>query len=157
VLVTAPSYSQAGGVLRTYFGQEWGELVFTAEVIPGSRAIKTVDLWFATQIDTLPQTADDFASIPLESNGSVYVGRLAVGTPPPRGAAATRDNILFFVSVSDEGDFTISSKMHYKTGEMKFCSGFDPSIEHFPRDSFVLPPPPSPNCSCAAATTGATP
>jgi hypothetical protein len=28
VLVTAPSYSQAGGVLRTYFGQEWDRLLF---------------------------------------------------------------------------------------------------------------------------------
>jgi hypothetical protein len=32
---------------------------------------------------------------------------------------------------------------------MDFCGDFVPEIEHFPRDSFPVPPPPSPNCACS--------
>jgi dienelactone hydrolase len=133
---------------------EGGEMVFRAAVVPGSRAIRSVDLWYATQIDTTPDLVDDFAPIRLQWDGSGYVGRLAMGTFPPRGLAATPDNIVYFVRVTDEANFTVTSKLYYADHEMKF-GDIVPVIEHFPRDT--LPVPPAPACSSAVAATAAAP
>lgn len=68
-------------------------------------------------------------------------------TAPPgsqAGPPATPDNILYYASVKDFADYTITSKMYYKLDEMDFGMGFVPEIEHFPRDN--LPVQPSPVC-----------
>ena len=92
---------------------------------------------------------NDFASIALELTGGDYVGRLHVGTAPPSGAPARPDNILYFATVKDEANFTITSKMYYKAGELAFCDDFVPRIEHFPGDNFPVQPPPAHNCGCS--------
>jgi dienelactone hydrolase len=124
------------------------EMVFTATVVPGSRPIRTVDLWYGTQIDTLPAEPNDFASIRLNESGGAYVGRLRIG-------AARPDNVLYFAMVRDLANFTITSKMYYGAGELSFCGSFLPSIEHFGRDTFPVPPVPDPNCSCPLASASA--
>ncbi|MGH7254685.1 MAG: alpha/beta hydrolase family protein [Nitrospirales bacterium] len=134
---------------------EGEEMVFTVAVVPGSRPIQTVRLWFATQIDTFPETANDFASIRLELTGGDYVGRLPIGAAPPSGPPARPDNIFYFATVRDEANFTITSKMYYKAGELAFCDDFVPLIEHFPGDDFSVQPPPSPNRSCPPALASA--
>lgn len=135
---------------------EGDEMVFRATVTPGSRPILSVDLWFATQIDTFPDPANDFAPIRLQWDGSGYVGRIAIDTLPPSGPPATPSNILYFARVTDGSAFTVTSKMYRKFDEMRFCDDFVPLIEHFHRDTFPVPPPPSPNCSCTATAAGAT-
>jgi dienelactone hydrolase len=130
---------------------EGGEMVLSVRVVRGSRPIETVHLWFATQLDTFPAVANDFASIRLEGTGSEYVGRLPIGTLPPSGPAAGPENLLYFAVVKDQADFTISSKMYYKAGEMRFCDDFVPLIEHFPGDHFPVQPAPALNCACQPA------
>ena len=136
---------------------EGEEMIFTVTAVPGSRPIQTVRLWFATQIDTFPAVPNDFASIALELTGGDYVGRVPIGATPHSGPAARPENILYFATVMDEANFTITSKIYYKAGELAFCDDFLPRIEHFHGDDFPVPPPPSPNCSCAAAATGPAP
>ena len=92
---------------------------------------------------------NDFASIALELTGGDYVGRLHVGTAPPSGAPARPENILYFATVKDEANFTITSKISYKAGELAFCDDFVPRIEHFPGDNFSVQPPPVHNCGCS--------
>ena len=125
-------------------------MVFSVMVVPGSRPIRTVNVWFATQIDTLPEVANDFASIKLEWTGSDYAGRLPIGAAPPNGPPARPDNILYFAEARDLANFAVTSKMYYRAGELSFCGDFVPLIEHFPGDHLPVPPPPMPNCSCPA-------
>jgi cephalosporin-C deacetylase-like acetyl esterase len=127
---------------------EGPEMVFTVTVVPGSQPIRTVDLWFATQIDTFPEVANDFASIRLDWTGRDYVGRLPIGATPPSGSPATPDNILYFAVVKDQANFTVSSKMSFQASEMRFCGDFVPLIEHFPGDQFPVQPPPPTTCAC---------
>jgi PhoPQ-activated pathogenicity-related protein len=134
---------------------EGQEMVFTVTAVPGGRPIQTVRLWFATQIDTFPEVPNDFASIALELTGGDYVGRLPIGTAPPSGPPARPDNILYFATVMDQANFTLTSKLYYKAGELAFCGDFLPRIEHFHGDDFPVPPPPSPNCSCPPALASA--
>jgi hypothetical protein len=136
---------------------EGDQMVFRATATPGSAPILGVELWYATQIDTLPDPANDFASIHMHRDGSGYVARLAIDTLPPSGPPATPSNILYFARVTDASAFTVTSKMYRKFEEMKFCDDFVPLIEHFQRDTLLVPPPPSPNCSCPVAGTSATP
>lgn len=112
-----------------------------------------VNLHYATQIDTFPQVANDFVSIPLEQNGNEFIGRIAVGSQPPSGPPASPENILYFASVQDSSGFSISSKMYYKTAEMDFCTDFVPKIERWPKDNFPVPPLPTPNCTCENENT----
>src|SRR5439155_5943301 len=77
-----------------------------------------------------PVVPNDFASIALELTGGDYVGRLRVGTAPPSGAPARPENILYFATVKDEANFTITSKVYYKAGELAFCDDFLPRIVH---------------------------
>jgi dienelactone hydrolase len=125
-----------------------GQMVFKVAVTPGDRPTSAVNLHYATQIDTFPQVANDFVSIPLEQNGNEYVGRIGVGSQPPSGPPTSPENILYFASVQDSSGFTISSKMYYKTAEMDFCSDFVPKIERWPKDNLPVQPPPAPNCTC---------
>ncbi len=126
-------------------------MAFKVSAIPGSRDIRNVDLYFATQVDTTPQTPCDFSSIRLARDGNEYAGSIPIGGSLPCGAPVTPENMLYFASVTDSANYTISSKMYYQAGEMDFCSDFAPRIEHFPRDAFSVPPRPSPNCTCSIA------
>lgn len=121
-----------------------GTMKFRVTAPPGSQAIDHVDLHFATQIDTFAEPACDFTSIRLSPDGNEYSGVIPNGTRPPCGPPATPDNILYYASVKDFADYTITSKMYYKLDEMDFGMGFVPEIEHFPRDN--LPVQPSPVC-----------
>jgi dienelactone hydrolase len=111
---------------------------------PPHSLIRHVDLYFATQLDTVRQPACDFAVMRLELQGDEYRGALPIGTTPPCGPHATPANILYYASVRDEADYTVSSKMHYQFAEMAFGADFVPLLEHFPGDGLPVPPPPMP-------------
>jgi hypothetical protein len=111
---------------------------------PPDSPIRHADLYFATQLDTVPQPACDFAVIHLEPQGDESRGALPIGATPPCGPPATPENILYYVSVRDVADSTVSSKLYYRFAEMAFGTGFVPRLEHFPRDQFPVPPPPAP-------------
>ncbi len=117
---------------------------FRVPVTQGGRAIRDVTLHFATQMDSVPQPACDFTPVSLSLEGEGYVGSVRVGTAPPCGPPATPENILYFVSVKDEADYTVTSKLYYQFEEMRFGSGFTPRIEHYPKDDLPVPPPPAP-------------
>jgi cephalosporin-C deacetylase-like acetyl esterase len=120
-----------------------GTMWFHVTAPPGS-LIRQVDLYFATQLDTVRDPACDFAVIRLAPQGDEYRGALPIGTVPPCGPPATPGNLLYYASVQDAADYTVSSKMHYQFAEMAFGTGFVPRLEHFPRDDFPVPPPPAP-------------
>lgn len=116
-------------------------MVFQTRAIPGGSKIRDVKLFWATQIDTRPKTPCDFATVRLKYTRGVYRGAVKVGARPACGPEATPENILYYVSVKDS-DYSISSKMYRGSTEMAFDSTFAPTIEHFPRDSFPVPPVP---------------
>jgi dienelactone hydrolase len=120
-----------------------GAMWFRVTVPPDS-LIQHVDLYFATQLDTVPQPACDFAVMRLAPEDNEYRGALPIGTVPPCGPPATPDNILYYASVQDTAGYTVSSKMHYQFAEMAFGTDFVPRLAHFPRDEFPVPPPPTP-------------
>ncbi len=125
------------------------DLLFTATVQSGGSPIQLVRLYYASQIDTLPTQPNDFGYITLFPVGSdTFEGSLPIGVSPPSGPPVSPENILYFVQVQDTGGYTISSKMYYQLGQMEFCSGFIPVLEHFPRDSFPIQLPPPVNCTC---------
>jgi cephalosporin-C deacetylase-like acetyl esterase len=136
---------------------EGNEMVFAVTVVPGSRPIQTVTLWLATQIDTFPEAVNDFTPIRLEWTGAAYVGRVPIGAVLPSGPPARPDNILYFAMVKDLANFTVTSRIHYREGALRFCDDFVPLIEHFHGDSFPVQPPPAPNCACPAAPASAGP
>jgi cephalosporin-C deacetylase-like acetyl esterase len=125
-----------------------GWMVFRTAVSPGHGDIRRVDLQWATELDSTPATACDFTSARMIRLGGEYFGFVQIGAQPSCGPAASPDNTLYYVNVRDSEGHTISSKMFYNGQEMDFCTGFVPRIEHFPGDSFPVPPPPSPNCTC---------
>jgi PhoPQ-activated pathogenicity-related protein len=120
-----------------------GTMWFRVNAPPGN-GIRHVDLYFATQLDTVPQPACDFAVSRLTPQGDEYRGAVPIGTVLPCGPPATPENILYYTSVQDVADYTVSSKMHYQFAEMAFGTDFVPRFEHFPRDDFPVPPPPAP-------------
>jgi cephalosporin-C deacetylase-like acetyl esterase len=124
-------------------------MTFTANVVPGSSSISRVRLYGASQIDTLPSQPNDFGYLTLSSvGGNTYRASLRVGAIPPNGPVLTPDNMLYFIEVTDSAGYTVTSKMQYRSGQMTFCSGFIPRIEHFPADSLPVPPAPLTNCAC---------
>lgn len=142
----------------TVRSQVVGEAIeFRVSVTPGSREIRSVDLNFATQLDTTVPTPCDFATLTLSPQGNEYVGSVAMSASPPCGPAVTPENILYYATVKDAANYTITSKMYYKASEMDFCSDFVPLIEHFPRDTFPVQPPPAPNCTCPRGASPALP
>jgi cephalosporin-C deacetylase-like acetyl esterase len=127
---------------------ENGEMVFQAAVTGGTEPISNVTLYFATQVDTFPEIPNDFATLRLQANGTGYAGRIPIGAQPPAGPPAIPENVLYYVSVRDNAGFTISSKAYLGSAELDFCNGFVPQLEHWPRDSFPVQPPPIPDCHC---------
>jgi hypothetical protein len=109
----------------------------------GERAINEVKLYYASQIDTRPSTVHDFGSISLAWDGSEYVGTIPIGSLPPAGPPVTPNNIIYLASVKDEANYTVTSKLYYRTRVMAFGQGFLPIIEHYPGDNFPVPPRPS--------------
>ena len=109
----------------------------------GERAINEVKLYYASQIDTRPSTVHDFGSISLAWDGSEYVGTIPIGTLPPAGPPVTPNNIIYLASVQDEANYTVTSRLYYRTRVMAFGQGFLPIIEHYPGDTLPVPPPPS--------------
>ena len=97
-------------------------------------------LYYASQIDTRPSTVRDFGSISLSWNGVEYVGSIPIGTLPPAGPPVTPNNIIYLASVKDGANYTVTSKLYYRTRVMAFGQGFVPIIEHYPGDTFPVPP-----------------
>ena len=71
-----------------------------------------------------------------------YVGSSPIGMLPPAGPPVTPDNIIYLASVKDGANYTLTSKLYYRSGPMAFGQGFLPIIEHYPDDTFPVPPPP---------------
>jgi hypothetical protein len=120
-----------------------GTMWFRVTAPPGS-GIRPVDLYFATQFDTVLQPACDFAVSRLTPKGDEYRGAVTIGTVLLCGPPATPENILYYMSVQDVADYTVSSKIYYRFAEMAFGTDFVPRFEHFPRDDIPVPPPPAP-------------
>ena len=100
-------------------------------------------LYYASQMDSRPSAVHDFGNISLSWNGSEYVGSIPIGTLPPAGPPVTRDNIIYLASVKDQANYTVTSKLYYRSGVMAFGQGFLPIIEHYDGDTLPVPPPPS--------------
>jgi hypothetical protein len=116
--------------------------VFHVTAPVGGSAINQVKLYYASQIDTRPSDVHDFGSISLSWNGSEYVGTIPIGTLPPAGPPVSPDNIVYLASVKDGANYTVTSKLYYRSGVMAFGQGFLPIIEHYDGDTLPVPPPP---------------
>ena len=99
-------------------------------------------LYYASQIDTTPATIYDFGYISLAWNGVEYIGTIPIGKLPPAGPPVNPNNILYLASVRDGANYTVTSKLYYRSGEMAFGQGFLPIIEHYYADTLAVPPPP---------------
>ncbi|HEY6361082.1 MAG TPA: acetylxylan esterase [Vicinamibacterales bacterium] len=119
-----------------------GRMHFIVPARPGDAPISRVLLNYATRVDTTPQPACDFNRIRMVRLGNAYVGSVAIGEVPACGPPVTAENVIYFASVSDWNGFTVSSTIHRAGAEMTFSSEFVPVLEHFPRDTFPVPPPP---------------
>ena len=119
-------------------------MVFHVTAPAGGSAIKEVKLYYASQIDTRPSTVHDFGYIPLSWNGLEYVGTIPLGKLPPAGPPVTPNNIIYLASVRDGANYTVTSKLYYRSGVMAFGQGFLPIIEHWYGDALPVPSPP--NC-----------
>jgi cephalosporin-C deacetylase-like acetyl esterase len=117
-------------------------MVFHVTAPVGGRAINQVKLYYASQIDTTPLEVHDFGSVSLSWNGLEYVGSIPIGTLPPAGPPVTPNNILYLASVKDGANYTVTSKLYYRSGVMAFGQGFVPVIEHYYGDTLPVPPPP---------------
>jgi len=117
-------------------------MVFRVATTAGGSSIQKVRLHWATQLDTRPAAPCDFTTVRLHYARGTYHGSVRLGARPACGPEATPENVLYYASVTDAAAYTISSKIYYGPQEMAFGSGFVPVIEHFPRDSFPVPPPP---------------
>ena len=117
-------------------------MVFHVTAPAGGSAINQVKLYYASQIDTRPSTVHDFGYIPLSWNGLEYVGTIPLGKLPPAGPPVTPNNIIYLASVKDGANYTVTSKLYYRSGVMAFGQGFLPIIEHYYGDTLPVPPPP---------------
>ena len=95
-------------------------MVFHVTAPAGGSAINQVQLYYASQIDTRPSTVRDFGYISLSWNGAEYVGSIPIGTLPPAGPPVTPDNIIYLASVKDGANYTVTSKLYYRTRVMAF-------------------------------------
>jgi hypothetical protein len=122
------------------------EMSFAVTLSGGS--FPHVRLFVASQMDATPAQPSDFGYIPLNPAGpNLFTASIPIGARPSNGPPVSPDNILYFAQAQDDG-FTVSSKMYYGTGEMDRCSSFVPVLDHFPRDSFPVPPQPAARCGC---------
>ena len=119
-------------------------MVFHVTAPPGGSAINQVKLYYASQMDSRPAAVHDFGSVSLSWNGLEYVGAIPLGKLPPAGPPVTPNNIVYLASVKDQANYTVTSKLYYRSGVMRFGQGFLPIIEHY--DGDTLPVPPAPDC-----------
>ncbi len=117
-------------------------MVFHVTAPAGGSAINQVKLYYASQIDTRPSEVHDFGYLSLSWNGLEYVGSIPIGQLPPTGPPVTPNNIVYLVSVRDGANYTVTSKLYYRSGVMAFGQGFLPIIEHYYGDTLPVPPPP---------------
>jgi cephalosporin-C deacetylase-like acetyl esterase len=117
-------------------------IYFVVPARPGDSIITSVNVHYATQIDTNPEPACDFNRVWLLRFGSSYIGSIPIGETPACGPPVTAGNVISFASVSDLAGFTVSSRLYRGGAEMSFSPDFAPVIEHFPRDTFPVPPAP---------------
>jgi dienelactone hydrolase len=120
-----------------------GLMLFRVRAAAGGGSIANARLHLATQMDTRRTFPCDFASVPLTRIGEEYVALVPVGQPLLCGPPLAPDNAIYFASVTDTSGYTVSSKMYYRGGEMAWGSTFSPVIEHWDRDDFPVPTPPS--------------
>jgi hypothetical protein len=119
-----------------------GWMMFRVSAPPGGAPIRRVDLEVATQLDSTPAVACDFSSIRLLRSGDDYFGWIPIGTPLVCGPPVSADNLLYYANAADWAGYTVSSRMYYRSDEMRFGSGFVPRIEHWRGDRFPVPPAP---------------
>jgi cephalosporin-C deacetylase-like acetyl esterase len=117
-------------------------MVFHVTAPAGGSPINQVKLYYASQIDTRPSTVRDFGYISLSWNGVEYVGTIPIGRLPPAGPPLTPNNIIYLASVKDEANYTVTSKLYYRSRVMAFWQRFLPIIEHYYGDTLPVPPPP---------------
>jgi cephalosporin-C deacetylase-like acetyl esterase len=117
-------------------------MVFHVTAPAGGSAINQVKLYYASQIDTRPSTVYDFGYVSLSWNGLEYLGTIPLGKLPPAGPPVTPNNIIYLASVKDGANYTVTSKLYYRSGVMAFGQGFLPTIEHYYGDTLPVPPPP---------------
>jgi cephalosporin-C deacetylase-like acetyl esterase len=144
-----PAPPATPGITMTPMG---GWMMFRVSAAAGAAPILIAGLYVASQMDSTPAPACDFVRVPLLRFGSSYIGFVPIGQMPACGPALTPTNVLYFASVTDASGYTVSSKFYYRRSEMTFDSGFTPTIEHWDRDDFPVPPPPM--CSALAVTSG---
>ena len=120
-------------------------MVFRATALPGAAPILGARLHVASQMDSVPTLACDFATVPVYRLGADFYAFVPVGQAMPCGPPLTASNVVYFASATDTSGFTASSKLYYRFGEMAFGQGFVPRIEHWSRDEF--PVQPAPVCS----------
>ena len=116
---------------------------FIVPAAPGDTAISQVYIDWATQVDTTANPPCDFSRLRLLRLGGAYFGSIPIGAAPSCGAAATADNLIYYASVSDWEGYTVSSRVYRGGAPMAFSPAFQPVLEHFPRDSFPVPPAPA--------------
>ena len=117
-------------------------MVFRVSAAPGDVPIRSAALFFATELDSTRDVACDFNAVRLSRFGNDYVGFLPIGLPLACGPAVSPDNLIYFASATDEAGSSVTSKLYYQSGEMRFGSGFVPKIEHWRGDTLPVPPPP---------------
>ena len=117
-------------------------MVFRATAPAGAAPILGARLHVASQMDSVPTLACDFATVPVYRLGSDFYAFVPVGQPMPCGPPLTPANVVYFASATDTNGYTASSKLYYRSGEMAFGQGFVPRIEHWGRDEFPVQPPP---------------
>ena len=124
-------------------------MTFRVRTRLGATPILGARLLVASQLDSTPDLACDFTTVRLYRLGSDFYGFVPIGRAMPCGPPLSPDNVLYFASATDLGGYTVSSRIYYRSGEMTFGTGFVPTIGHWSRDDFPVPPPPA--CSTVPA------
>ncbi|HET7698980.1 MAG TPA: PhoPQ-activated protein PqaA family protein [Vicinamibacterales bacterium] len=126
--------------LTTAAGGSW--MAFRVATTAGAAPVLGIRLHVASQMDSVPDLACDFATVPTFRLGSDFYGFVPIGQAMPCGPPLTPANVVYFASATDTAGYTASSKLHYRGSEMAFGQGFVPRIEHWRGDDFPVPPAP---------------
>ena len=120
-------------------------MVFRVFAPAADSPVLGIRLHVASQMDSVPELACDFATVPTYRFGSDFYGFVPAGQVMPCGPPLTPSNVVYYASATDARGYTASSKLQYRSGEMRFGQGFTPRIEHWRGDDF--PVAPAPVCS----------
>jgi alpha-beta hydrolase superfamily lysophospholipase len=121
-----------------------GRLRFRVTAPAGGAPLAAVDLLFATEIDTTRNPVCDFSALHLRRGRGDWRGSLPLGFTPACGPAVSAENLLYYPQATDAAGYTVSSPVQFRGQDMSFGTDFLPTIEHFPRDDFPVPPAPGP-------------